>query len=153
MTFLDTVSQAVSQSAVGAWGAVVSTGLAGIKVWETFFKDRLKLATSWVFTGDPGGAHVIYVANLSPTPVQVEAWTVAYKPRPFHWNIDKVELTYDDNEGFKIDGHSNKPLLFAGMNKFVWAGDAPPNTNLWLTLHIFGRKRSKRLLVYSPWKR
>lgn len=150
MSFMEAVLQVAIQSPLATWGATLSTVLGGIKIWEVFFKDRVRLDTSFLFTDEPGGAHEIDIANLSPIPVQISAWTLAYEPRLFRWNLETVELTHAYNRGFRIDGHSSKKLSFSGIDKFAWGSDAPSNTNLCLTLHIFGRTRPKRLRVDPP---
>lgn len=132
------------------WGALVATGLAGIKIWETFWKDRLRLDTSYMLTGETGGAHEITVANLSPKPVQVVSWTLAYEPKLFHWRVKRMDVSPDwqDIGKFKIDGHSSFTLSFGEENQFPWGWKARKGRKLCLDLKIYGRKKPKRLIIF-----
>jgi hypothetical protein len=85
------------------WGAVLSTGLACIKVWESFWKDRIRLATSYSFVGEGGPASTISVANLSALPVLVSSWELAWEPKAPRWWVKRVDCTPDDVSGFTID--------------------------------------------------
>jgi hypothetical protein len=133
------------------WGAIVSTGLAGIKIWETFYKDRLRLAKSYMLTGETGGEHEITVANLSSVPVQVSSWSVAYEPKLFRWKTKRIDVTpdWDKVSGFRIDGHSTHTLFFGGEDQFEWGWKIQQGRKLCLALYIFGRKRPKRLTIKS----
>jgi hypothetical protein len=87
-----TLKAVVATSAI--WGAVVSTILGLVKLWETFWKDRIRLATTYSFTGEEGAPDTITVANLSGAPVQVSGWTLAWKPNFFsRWNTSTIEVT------------------------------------------------------------
>ncbi|MBB3610962.1 hypothetical protein [Rhizobium sp. BK602] len=133
------------------WGAFISSGLAVIKIWETFFKDRLRLDKSYLLTGETGGEHEITVANLSSVPVQVSSWTLAYEPKVFRWKTKRKDVTPERYKvgGFKIDGHSSHTLLFGGEDQFEWGWKVQKGRNLCLDLHIFGRKKPKRLIIKS----
>jgi hypothetical protein len=82
--------------AVSYWGAGLSTILAGIKVWETIWRDRLKLATSYSWTGELGTDDTITIVNLSSTPVHVAYWTLAWKPRFLSWKCQTDDVTPDE---------------------------------------------------------
>lgn len=62
------------QAFLPIWGASLATLLGVVKLWEVFWRDRLRLATSYMLTGEPGGAHEIVIVNLSPVPVHVANW-------------------------------------------------------------------------------
>lgn len=94
---------------LAAWGAAVSTGLAGIKIWETFWRDRLRLASTYSLTGEEGEPHLITIANLSSLPVQVSSAELYWVPNFFPLNRpDPCSATpdYFYTTTFRIDGHS-----------------------------------------------
>jgi hypothetical protein len=49
------------------WGAALATMLGAIKLWEVW-KDRLRLATTYSFTGQEGAPDQITIINLGPLP-------------------------------------------------------------------------------------
>ncbi|MFK4770135.1 hypothetical protein [Rhizobium sp. ZW T2_16] len=134
---------------LSVWGAAISTGLAWIKIWETFWKDRTRLDTTYTFTGERGGEHEIVIANLSSLPVQVSSWELAWDPRFLRFDRPKIDVTpaWEDVIRFKIDGHSTYTLKFAEENKFPWGHNISRGRQLKLKLKIFGRRRWQVLQI------
>jgi hypothetical protein len=115
-----TLKGVVAMSAI--WGACVSTILGVVKLWETFWKDRIRLTTSYSFTQEEGAADTITVVNLSGAPVQVSGWTLAWKPNFFsQWNTSTIEVTHEE-EGtmFTIPARDRYTLEFQESDKFDW---------------------------------
>jgi len=137
----------VSKNPIPAWAAVVSTSLAAIKIWETFWRDRIRLATSYSLTGETGGQHEIVVANLSPVPVQVSDWRLAWEPRWFAFWLKEVNVTPEETWRFKIEGHNDYQLDFKGCDQFAWGWTVSSGRQLVLKLRLFGRNRPLRLRV------
>lgn len=137
----------VTNNPIPTWAAFVSTTLAAIKVWETFWRDRIRLATSYSLTGEVGGQHEIIVANLSPVPIQVSNWRLTWEPRWFAFWLEEVNVTPDDAWRFKIAGHNEYQLSFGGAEQFEWGWTVASGRQLVLRLHLFGRKRPLRLRV------
>ena len=90
------------KSSVTIYAAVLSTLLGGIKLWETFWKDRIRLATTNSFSGQKGAADEITIVNLSNVPVQVSHWELGWKPRLFKRGKPARDVTPDDTSMFKI---------------------------------------------------
>lgn len=152
----------IGSSGIGAlltiWGAGVSTALAGIKIWETFWKDRLKLESTFSLTTHVGEAHKITVANLSSLPVQISFVELYWVPNFFPLKRRETDLA-TPTEYYtsirKIDGHSHLTFEYSGDDRFDWSYETVQGRRLYMYLHIFGRDRPRRLLIYSPdsWRR
>jgi len=54
---------------VALWGAVVSTVLAAVRLWEFQNQKRITLDSTYVFRGHPDLDDEIVIANLSLLPV------------------------------------------------------------------------------------
>jgi hypothetical protein len=130
------------------WGACVSTLLGLVKLWETFWKDRLRLSTTYYFGSRDGTANEITIVNLSGVPVQVSHWTLAWKPNRFRWRTPAIDVTRDEGTPmFTIAPKDNHTLCFEESDYFDWSYRTARNRALFLTLHIFGRRRPKVLRV------
>ncbi len=139
------VSALVSLCAI--WGAILSTLLAGVKIWETFWKDRIRLTTTYSFSDEPSTDDTITVVNLSGVPIQVSHWTLAWKPNLFRWNTSTIDVTPEEGTGmFKIGPKDSHTISFNDLAKFDWSYRSAQHRQLLLTLHVFGR-RSKVLKV------
>jgi hypothetical protein len=121
----------------------ISIILAAVKLWETFWKDRIRLITTYSFTGEQGATDTITIVNLSSVPVQVSHWTLAWKPKLFfRWNTSTIDVTPDEGNGiFKIAPKDTHTLEFyEDHSKFDWSYRTAQHRQLYLTLHIFGRR-------------
>lgn len=135
------------------WGAAVSSGLAGIKIWETFWKDRVRLASTYSLTDQDGEPHTITVANLSSLPVQISSAELYWVPNFLSFPRRSPSSATPDHfftETFKIDGHDAHSFEFADQDKFSWDYKTTDGRKLYLYLHVFGRPSPVRLLVYDP---
>lgn len=63
---------------LAAWGALISTALALIKINE-FYGDRPRIVTSYSFGSDPETGNEIILQNPTKTPVMVTYWEVLLK--------------------------------------------------------------------------
>lgn len=89
------------------WGAVVSSGLAGIKIWETFWRDRIKIESTYSISYSPEWPHQITIANMSSIPVQVSSAELYWVPNffPLKRRIPSIATPdYFYTTTFKIDG-------------------------------------------------
>lgn len=126
---------------------MLSTALGLLKVWELFFKDRVKADTTYTLSGARGGRHEIIVANLSSLPIQVAYWELAWEPRWSAFWLSRTELAHNEALRFKISGHDKYHLVFAQEYQFRWDTKVASGKRLVLTLKLFGRKRKLKLVV------
>jgi hypothetical protein len=55
---------------ISIWGAILSTILAGLKIWEIYC-DRMRLDVSYAFDSRPEEGNKIIVYNLSKTFIMI----------------------------------------------------------------------------------
>jgi hypothetical protein len=134
--------------ALAAWGALISTLLAGVKLWESFWKDRVKLDTSYSFIGLDDVPDEITVVNLTSIPVQVMSWALTWKPNLFHRKLGELDQTPDDVDGFTIPARGSHTLYFGDMDKLSWDHTISSNRTLKLMLFLYGRRRPIILKVF-----
>lgn len=146
----------VAEVAQANWPLISGTVLAWIlfliKVWETFFRDKLRLVTTYSFNSLENVSDTISIVNLSPVPVMVSHWSLEWKPRWFRQGTKSIDVTPDfdglDTTGLKIAPHDYEAIEFAGLDKFDWGHKTATGRRLILTLHLFGRRRPIALVVH-----
>jgi hypothetical protein len=132
-------------------GSIIAFMLGITKLWELFWKDRVSLASTYCLNGHPDVPDEITIVNLGPVPVHVSHWRLEWQRR--YWPIFRgsMDATPEETGRFKIDGYSAKTLVFDMMDKLPWGKDLSGPSKLILTLHVFGRKRPKRMpIAYGP---
>lgn len=130
------------------WGAGISTLLGSVKLWETFWKDRVRLASNYSFSDAEGSTDKITAVNLSSVPIQVSHWVLAWKPKPFRWCTSTIGVTpYEGTSMFKIEPRDSYTIRFEEEAKFDWSYRSASHRALFLTVHIFGRRRPKVLKI------
>lgn len=147
---MDEQTQKMILAICAVWGASVSTILGMIKLWETFWRDRIRLVTSYYFCGHEDIEDRISVANLSPKPIQISYWKLCWEPR-FWSRIGSIDMSpYDDDDReFSIAAHGKHTLHFSQETKLDWSLKTRTGRQLFLYLHMFGRKKPYKLRVYS----
>jgi hypothetical protein len=128
------------------WGAGLSTILGLIKLWETLWRDRIKLSTTYSFTSADQVDDEITIVNLSDRTVQVEHWSLAWQHA---FSASSVTDLTPDNGGYRftIDPKSEHTIRFSDADKFDWGSRAAKGRKMYLTLFLFGRRRPMKLLV------
>ena len=122
---------------IAIWGAVISTILALVKLWETF-NQRFRMDVGRSLTSSSSLGNEIYLRNLAANPVILS-----------HWELERGEgtwpfrhySTFSSPEGIfqdvRIDPHSSMTLSFTGLDHFDWGGNAKPT---FIRLHFPGRR-------------
>jgi hypothetical protein len=128
------------------WSVGLSTILGLIKLWETLWRDRIKLSTTYSFTSANKVDDEITIVNLSDRTVQVAHWSLAWQNAFSATSI--TDLT-PDNGGYRftIDPKSEHTIKFSDADKFDWGSRAAKGRKMFLTLFLFGRRRPMKLLV------
>lgn len=128
---------------VATWAAIVSTGLALIKIWETFWRDRIRLDSTYLLTGERDMPNEVVIANLSPIPVQVAHWELAWEARWFAFWLKRVDVSPDETSRFKINGRDEHAIRY----EFQWNGRVSSGRHLVLRLKAFGQQRQIKLVI------
>ncbi|MEQ1863548.1 MAG: hypothetical protein ABL996_02730 [Micropepsaceae bacterium] len=129
------------------WGAVLSTIMAAIKVWELWrYRFRVEVGGSFTSAADIGNK--INILNLSPDPLILTHWEVFYGSGmwPFRRETSICDREYDANNA-TIASNSTYPLTFANELYFSTTPDELKGRAIYICLHIAGR-RSIRRKVY-----
>lgn len=144
----------MSESLLSIWGAVVSTGLAGVKLWE-IFRDRQRLSISYFFTSDPHRGNQIVISNPTKTPVMIEGWNLAWKKYKF-FSLHSVDaLTSYPEDGIAeitVPAYGRHTIDFTEQYYFEWGQSVRRLGKLYLVLNVVGRKKPLTLFVYNPSK-
>jgi hypothetical protein len=130
------------------WGALLSTVLAGVKLWE-MHRARPRITTSYSLSAPDQGGNQIILENASSTPVMVSYWELHLRKRK-GFRVETVSGRFP-NEGYcniTIGAHSRHVLSFEDEEYFSWGVSEQDGAVWWLKLHIVGRGRPVWLRVY-----
>ncbi|WP_067987333.1 hypothetical protein [Neptuniibacter pectenicola] len=122
------------------WGAILSTLLACIKVWE-IWSNRFRLDIGHNFTSDPIQGNDILIRNLSSKPIILEYWELHYCSR--WWllrKFEEFESPGPDACDSRIEAHSSKTLSFREQYHFSWSDKALKGRSIYIKIYIAGRK-------------
>ncbi len=132
------------------WAAFLSTLLAAIRIWETW-KRRSRLEATYSFAGDPQVGNEIIIQNPSDSPAMVSYWELLWAHRTFPRLKPSDGIFPDDGLcNITIGPHSTHTLSFREDRHFPWGSSAQDKGNLYLRLHVVGRRKPVTLLVYKP---
>lgn len=122
------------------WGAVLSTLLAVVKLFE-LWRDRFRIDVGYGFSGDAHQGNDIHIRNLSGNPVILAYWELFY--RPHFWPLQK-DIYIDSPEAcaydLKIEPHSSKTFNFSDQEHFSWGRESMKGHKIYIRLHFAGRR-------------
>lgn len=106
---------------VAAWGAILSTLLAGRRVWEVW-RDRHRIDIGYSFCSDEGEGNTISIRNVSGRPLILSYWELQYGRG--RWPFTRFE-TFQSPEpeevsDCKIEPYTSYPLTFTDAEHFDW---------------------------------
>jgi hypothetical protein len=122
------------------WGALLSTSLALIKLWEVW-RDRFQIEVTYCLRGEPSLGNDILIRNLTNRPLILAHWELFYRigkwPRNEYESLHMADM--DDGDQ-RIDAYSTLKLHFANENYFSWNNKALDGRSIYIHLHVAGRK-------------
>jgi transcriptional antiterminator Rof (Rho-off) len=138
-----------SQSFIAWWGAVISSILAGIRIFE-FWRERFRIEVSCTLRGGESLGNTIQIRNISSKPIIVSSWEVVYVSGrwPFDDYQDVVCSDHDSGD-LRIESHSTLELNFTGQDYFSWSQKDLCGRRVFIRIYIAGRGSVFKLL-YSP---
>ena len=145
----DVTQQAIS-TILAIWGAILSTGLVGMKILE-IWRERPRLSTSYSFASPGWGDNEIIIENPSKTPVIISYWELLWLKRRY-LRLQTNHGTFP-NEGYcniTIGAHSRHTLVFSEQEYFDAHQTTADFGNIYLRLHVVGRRKPILLKVYEP---
>lgn len=130
---------------LGIWGALLSTILAAVRLWELWV-GRFQVDVSTLFTSSEEMGHRVSVRNLSGKPLILEYWEIVllsgHWPRRQERTLVSPEA---DTEDIAIPAHTTLPLLFREEDHFPW-GRGLRRDRIAIRLHFAGRRPILRML-------
>ncbi|SAL06071.1 hypothetical protein AWB81_07430 [Caballeronia arationis] len=125
---------------LGAWGAILSTLLAGVKIWE-IWRDRHRIEIGHNFTSDESIGHSISIRNLSGRAFILSYWELVYGAGcwPFR-TFDGLRSPDHDVSDIKIEAYSTYTLSFCDEDHFGWGPKALKGRKIYIRMHVAGRK-------------
>lgn len=122
------------------WGAGLSTLLAIVKLWE-LWRDRVRVDISHNFREGMERGNDILIRNLSPHPLILEHWELAYcSGRWPRRSFEHLSLHEPDSGDIRIEEHSSHTLHFANESYFAWGDKALRGRKIAIRLYFAGRK-------------
>jgi hypothetical protein len=120
------------------WGAVISTGLFIVRVWE-IRRDRFRLpVTIGMGVGGPD-RNVIYITNQYKNPITIEGFELYWaKDKKGNVGYKALETGLEQECNISIAAYATRPFVFEEEYAFSFRAD---RGNLYLKLHIAGRKK------------
>lgn len=133
---------------IAVWGAVLSTVLGSIKIWEVY-QSRPQVSVSYLVTSDPEHGNEIFVENTSATPLMITYWELELRERRF-LRHSVVNGRYPDGGYYHTTVEAfGRHMLRFGDGEWFSTSDLKKKRQAWyLKLHIAGRRRPVDLLVY-----
>jgi hypothetical protein len=131
---------------VAAWGAILSTLLGAIKLWE-IWRDRHRIDVAYSFATDESVGNTISIRNLSGRPLILSYWELLHGTGS--WPLKKFEgMQCPDHDivDCKIDAYSTHLLRFCDENHFAWSSKVLKGREIYIRLHFAGRKPTLRLV-------
>ena len=129
-----------SATAPAWWGAILSTLLALIKVWE-LWRDRFRVEIDGCFSTSQEIGHEICVRNLSPKPIIMTHWEIFYGSGIWLFRKEHSFQTKDyDTNDTTIAPYSTHLLSFRDENYFSIAAKVLKGRPIYIRIYIAGRQ-------------
>ncbi|AUZ81545.1 MULTISPECIES: hypothetical protein [Aeromonas] len=133
---------------LAVWGALISTGLACLKIWEVR-QNHFRVETSYNLTSSITEGNEIYIRNLNNRPITIEHWVLEWHQGiwPFK-KADTISMSQDLSAGRKIEAYDSMTLHFTDESYFSTGKPLSEGKRLFIKLHFVGKKRPKIIKVY-----
>ncbi|MBL0569261.1 hypothetical protein JD505_08250 [Aeromonas hydrophila] len=132
---------------LAVWGAILSTILAGLKVWEVR-QNYFRVETSYNLTSSIAEGNEIYIRNLNNRPITIEHWALEWHKASWLFKkTDLIAMSQDISAGRKIEAYDSMTLRFADEDYFSTGKPLLDGKSLYLKLHFVGKKRPKTVKV------
>ncbi|MFJ3046965.1 hypothetical protein ACIPEN_14130 [Herbaspirillum chlorophenolicum] len=141
-------------SALGLWGAVVSTILAVLK-WREWCRDRHRIETGFSYAGDEEVGNRVYIRNLSSRQFIITYWEVFAAHGKF-WRRGYTPLGFAGLEHWDdmpIAAYSGKVLTFQGEYHFGLSDKFLKGRKVYIAVHLAGMRPETQRLYPMPSER
>ncbi len=122
------------------WGAVLSTMLAIIKVWE-LWRDRFKIEVGSSFATAAHIGNEVRIRNLSPKPQILTHWEIFYRSGIPLLRTEKSICCRDfDTDDSCIAPSSTQKLTFSGESYFSTTAEKLKGRSIYIRVYVAGRR-------------
>lgn len=135
---------------MAVWGGLLSTCLAGIKVFE-WWRDRDRLDISFGSSTSVEHGNQIQIRNLSNRPIIIKHWELffAFDPKGKR-DCQVIDYAEHDDGDLTIAAHTSKQWNFCEARYFSTSDKHLRGRSIYLRLCIAGRKDlTTKLYPYS----
>lgn len=130
---------------IAIWGAVLSTGLALLRLWE-LYRNHFRVDTAYNLTSSEIEGNEIYIRNLNNRPITIEHWELQWRDR--RWSkADTIRIAQDFSAGRKIDAYGSMTLRFE-QDDYFSTKPISDGKKLYIKLYFVGKKRPVLKRVY-----
>lgn len=134
---------------IAAWGAVLSTLLAVIKIWEVW-RARIRIEVGHNFTSNEHIGNQVIIRNLGATPLIITYWELVWCERKLLRWQQSLSIDPEENvEDIKLAEHSSIKLSFTEMQHFKTSPAALKGRTIYLRLYLASRSRPIKRKVYD----
>jgi hypothetical protein len=132
---------------IALWGALVSTSLAVVKLWE-IWRDRRRLSTTYAFSSHPKHNQKIFIANLSKDPLMLTLIEL-YQSQKKMFRRKKTRLLAPDKiiHAVVIPSKSFYTIEYSEEDNFPDPFKNDEWNHLFLELHVAGERKAIKLTV------
>jgi hypothetical protein len=142
-----TVADASLTTILAVWGALLSTVLAGVKLWEVW-QARFRVEVVASLTGSEEIGNTVSIRNLAGKPAILGYWEILRISG--RWPFWKEKCLVSPDEGARdtsIAPHSTLSLPFIEGDHFAWGPAALQGDRIFMRLHFAGRRPILREVV------
>lgn len=137
---------------VAWWGAVVATVVAAVGLYDRLFRKPLPVLTYGLSGSHEEGNHIAII-NASSVPMLVTHWRL-YWAKPVGFGLVRQQIIeendFEELEVVTVAPFDHMRRSFVGRNHFDWGYENAKLGQLYLEIHIIGRRRPVILHVYNP---
>jgi hypothetical protein len=139
----------INPNYIALWGAVLSTILGLIKIYE-LWSSRRKVEITCYFDSRPEVGNDVIVRNISDKQIILTYWQLLfYKKEKFRWKEFNSEEPCEDAHDILIPPHSSKKFNFSEQYYFSWGVKAMENKRIYFKIFIAGKKRPIKSLMHK----
>lgn len=126
--------------AIALWGAVLSTALAGIKIWEVW-RDRFQIELDYSFTTSSDHGSHISIHNPSARTLILKHCELLYgDQKASQRRLEHADSGDFDDPPRAIAPYATLDLHFDEERHFSWGADFLNGRRIYLRMHFAGRK-------------
>lgn len=118
---------------IAIWGAVLSTGLALLRLWE-LYRNYFNIDVSY----NPKTGDEIYIRNLTNRPITAEHWELQWRKSQYSKPVS-ITMEQDFSQGRRIEPHGSITLRF-DMEDYFNVPRTSNNQKLYIKLYFVGKK-------------